>query len=169
MTMKYIAFHQNKEIVMKTLKLKYITWIPAAVIMMFILGFSNQTGDESSSLSLTISTKVIHTVNDVLDLKWTQNQIEDRIEGIHTPVRKLAHMGEYAVLTLAVGIHLIVLQYNRKKIFIIGMIIILLFAASDEIHQLFIPGRSGQIKDVLIDTGGGLISSIFLYLIRKDK
>ena len=44
---------------------------------------------------------------------------------------------------------------------------------TDEIHQLFVPGRSGQITDVILDSCGGLIgavlSAIILYLIRKRK
>ena len=35
-----------------------------------------------------------------------------------------------------------------------------LYAASDELHQLFIPGRSGEVRDVLIDTSGGAVGAM---------
>ncbi|MFR1872919.1 MAG: VanZ family protein [Coprococcus sp.] len=48
-----------------------------------------------------------------------------------------------------------------------------LYAVTDEIHQLFVPGRSGQITDVILDSCGGLIGAVLsatiLYLIRKRK
>ena len=47
------------------------------------------------------------------------------------------------------------------------IIIIILYSCSDEIHQLFIPGRSGEIRDVLIDTLGGFNGSIFYKLYFK--
>ena len=49
-----------------------------------------------------------------------------------------------------------------KRIYIITIIFCFLYACSDEIHQLFIPGRSGELLDVLIDTTGGILSS-FIY------
>ena len=41
-------------------------------------------------------------------------------------------------------------------LYVMGLAVTFLYASSDEIHQLFIPGRSGQFTDVLIDTSGGL-------------
>ena len=38
-----------------------------------------------------------------------------------------------------------------------------LYAATDEIHQLFVPGRGGQIRDVLIDSSGALIGLLFVF------
>ena len=47
------------------------------------------------------------------------------------------------------------------------------YAATDEFHQLFVPGRSGQLKDVLIDTAGGALGlgllALILYLKRRRK
>jgi VanZ family protein len=41
------------------------------------------------------------------------------------------------------------------------------YAASDEFHQVFVPGRTALVTDVLIDTSGGLIGLTLLYLARK--
>ena len=42
----------------------------------------------------------------------------------------------------------------------------ILYACTDEIHQLFIQGRAGQLKDVLIDTIGSL-TGIYIYKVVK--
>ena len=42
-----------------------------------------------------------------------------------------------------------------------------IYASSDEIHQLFVPGRAGQVRDVLIDTSGAVAGILLAILIRK--
>ena len=77
-------------------------------------------------------------------------------------------MSEYAILLLFVyyGIH----KTIRYKYTLLGSLLIsFIYACSDEIHQLFIPGRSGQFTDVLIDTSGALIMLLIIYLWQKRK
>ena len=40
------------------------------------------------------------------------------------------------------------------------------YAVTDEFHQLFVPGRSGQMTDVMIDSGGALVGLLALHVIR---
>ena len=42
-----------------------------------------------------------------------------------------------------------------------------LYAAADEFHQLFVPGRSGQVSDVMLDSAGALAGLLILALVRK--
>lgn len=42
-----------------------------------------------------------------------------------------------------------------------------LYACTDELHQIFVPGRSAQFRDILIDTLGASIGTIITYLIIK--
>ncbi len=42
-----------------------------------------------------------------------------------------------------------------------------LYACTDELHQVFVPGRSAQFRDVLIDTLGASFGAIITYLIVK--
>lgn len=88
-------------------------------------------------------------------------------------VRKSAHACEYAALSVLFFVNY--KKKSRKIKQIVGMSALstALYAVTDEIHQLFVPGRSGQITDVILDSCGGLIgavlSAIILYLIRKRK
>ena len=45
----------------------------------------------------------------------------------------------------------------------------IIYATSDEFHQYFVPGRSAAIKDVFIDTCGGIAASIVNNLFYKVK
>ena len=58
-----------------------------------------------------------------------------------------------------------------KKTGILSFLFSVIYASSDEFHQIFVPGRDGNIIDVLIDSSGALvgilISSIIYFLIIK--
>ncbi|MEK7123366.1 MAG: VanZ family protein [Patescibacteria group bacterium] len=84
-------------------------------------------------------------------------------------LRKAAHIFEYAVLGFLFfrAFHL-GQGYLAKKAFVFSFLLSALYAASDEWHQTFILNRSGEIKDVFIDSFGALLSLSVLYFIKKE-
>ena len=44
-----------------------------------------------------------------------------------------------------------------------------LYASTDEIHQLFVPGRSGMVRDVFIDSIGGIIGVGITFIYENIK
>lgn len=91
----------------------------------------------------------------------------ENIEVLSFIIRKLAHFTEYLILGF-----LTINMLNKNDIskkYLISILICLIYATSDEIHQFLIPGRDCQIKDILIDSIGS-ITGIYLYkLISKRK
>ena len=91
----------------------------------------------------------------------------ENIEVLSFIIRKLAHFTEYLILGF-----LTINMLNKNDIskkYLISILICLIYATSDEIHQIFAPGRACQIKDILIDSIGS-ITGIYLYkLISKRK
>ena len=115
----------------------------------------------------TVSTKrsdglIIRTCEFLLGRQLTENEKEIYIEKYVVYVRKTAHFTLYFLLGLFFISFLKEFDFNNKKLIIYTIIFVFIYACSDEIHQLFIPGRSGEILDVLIDTTGGVLSS-FIY------
>ena len=84
-------------------------------------------------------------------------------------VRKTAHICEYMILSLL--LYNVVKDYINitKKIMIYIIIGVMLYAMSDELHQVFVPGRAGRIQDVFIDTIGGVIGLVAIKIINKMK
>lgn len=76
-------------------------------------------------------------------------------------VRKCAHFLEYMILALFI-FNVLKLYFSIKQVYFITIVFIFIYACSDEIHQLFVLGREGAIRDVIIDTCGGSV----LVLIR---
>lgn len=86
---------------------------------------------------------------------------------IDHPVRKLAHVTEYAVLGLFIAGSYMDSGKKRRHAVGIPYIIGTFYAASDELHQVFVPGRSGQLTDIAIDSSGVLLGVLAGLLIWK--
>jgi VanZ family protein len=134
--------------------------------MLFIFSLSSDNGEVSEKKSDSLIVKVTETI---LHRKLTVEEKEKYIEKTVVFVRKSAHFTLYFILGLLVISFLKEFGLSRKSI-IISIIVVLLYAVSDEIHQTFIPGRSGEVLDVLIDAIGGSLSTVLYYLIyRRNK
>ena len=96
---------------------------------------------------------------------WDEKELLNKAELIDYPVRKCAHMSEYAILTL-LGFLTFSFLYGRRR-FLIPIGVTFLYACTDEFHQLFVPGRAGKFTDVLIDTTGGIIMLLFIALVTR--
>ena len=140
-----------------------ILWIFTIIWMIVIFAFSTNDGAASVSTSKKVSYEVVN----IVEKKKTEEQKRERVEEINPTVRKLAHAFEYAILCILLLLALKSSNIKEYKIYLIALIICILYATTDEIHQLFISGRSGELKDVIIDTGGATIGLMIYELIRK--
>lgn len=154
--------------------IKTIIFCAAAVgVMIAIFMFSSQNSDDSSDLSRGFIRDII---NMLPFFSNTDEAAKTRIVvSIHNFVRKMAHFSIYAALGFCCA-GAFMQKMSRWKKIIIGIsaaAVCCFYAASDEFHQLFIPGRSGEIRDVLIDTSGGAVgAAIYIgihMLIQKIK
>ena len=80
------------------------------------------------------------------------------VNKMHTPVRKLAHMLEFGCLATLVFLFLVTWSGKLWWRYFVSLGFTLLYAASDELHQLFRDGRGSQLKDVMIDFTGAFIA-----------
>lgn len=141
---------------------KAIKIILVILWMTLIFCFSNQKADDSSKLSDGLIVKVASIF---VDKNLSTKDKEIILERYTTVVRKTAHFSIYLILGILV-ISLL-LEYNIKYIILVSLITCLLYSISDEVHQLFIEGRSGEVRDVLIDTTGSLVGISAYYFISK--
>lgn len=137
---------------------KFLAWLALLVWMGVIFYFSHQSGDASMQLSDGILDSFKSLFQNFLDYH-TLSYI----------VRKIAHFTEYFILGLL--IYHLVKQYRViSKTEIIWMILFcVIYAMSDEFHQVFIGGRSPKFFDVIIDSLGSSLSILILQLLQKRK
>lgn len=138
----------------KKKSLRVLAFLPMICMMLVIWGFSSNNGDVSSGQSLTIVNSLVAATEQLSGQVLTAKERLLWEERIHTPIRKMAHMTEYMIFSLTVAIPLMLYCKKKKKILWITFIYCTLYACLDEIHQLFVPERSGQITDVFVDAIG---------------
>ena len=133
--------------------------------MLVIFWFSAQVADDSQEMSDFF----VRLLDALFSLDIMKNEIIQDMTSFL--VRKAAHMSEYAILAILLG--LTIREYKKEPWLLLALTATAAYAATDEFHQLFVPGRSAQLKDVLIDTAGGALGlgllALILYLQRRRK
>lgn len=133
---------------------------------MFVIGsFSAQPGAESGSLSRDVAKKAVRVEEKLSGKTYTDKERDVKIESMQFPIRKLAHMTEYAVLAMLLALHLGSYAFGSKNLqlrLLLAWLIAAAYAATDEVHQLFVDGRSGSFVDVCIDSAGAFLGVLCL-------
>lgn len=140
------------------------SWLLVILWMLLIFNLSHQPVEKSNSLSKGITKIIIETVEKLAPTKELNLSILNHI------VRKNAHFLAYLVLGVLLIKGLEIIGITGRKAIFTGILIAVIFAISDEVHQLFVPGRGGQLKDVLIDSAGAIVGVFIykgLYLLKK--
>lgn len=97
-------------------------------------------------------------------LRWLNPDISwAAINTIHTVIRKLGHISEYAILALVLWRALCSVPTLRTKTPILFGAVLLacvVFAVTDEFHQSFVGSRTSSDHDVLLDAAGALMGTL---------
>ena len=145
---------------------KIIKIILVICCLFTIFMFSNDNGIASSKKSDTV---IISSIK-LFTNKKLNNKIKKKyINKYVFLVRKIAHFIIYLILGLLVISLLEEYMILDKRVLLLTIIFVLLYACSDELHQYFIPGREARIGDVLLDTFGGGIGEFLYYIFRRKR
>ena len=136
------------------------------VVLVFILIFVFSSFDATSSASQ--SSKIVDFIKKYIfpDLSTLKNKHDTRIvnDTISFIVRKIAHLSVYTLLGIFSFTGLWAVK-NKKKRYFSAVGICMAYAITDEIHQSFVPGRSCEIRDVIIDTCGSAFGAFVCLVI----
>ena len=128
-----------------------ISWILVVICMGIIFSLSAQNGEESSELSHSFVRAFLE------QLGLTIN------EGI---LRSCAHCLEFMGLSVLV-FNAVYATFETRITPVIAFVGTVVYAVTDEIHQIFVPDRAFQISDILVDSTGALIGVIASLIILK--
>jgi len=143
----------------------YVAWAAVIAMIIIILGFSNQNGGDSVSISEKIVDKIISLLSLMIPIARNEVLMENR----NYLFRKAMHFSEYFILTLLAFNALRFFKLNKTKASVFAMLIACLTAIIDELYQRTVPGRNSQIMDVLIDSSGALVAILICWLsVRRN-
>lgn len=143
--------------------------------MAVIFFLSSMPSDESNIGSMKIANKIIEQTAETsaeatnkAESKTAKKQKAEAIEDVNYILRKFTHAGVYLILSILI-LNLFV-QIGLKlgwKYILVCIVFCLIYAGTDEFHQSFVVGRTGQIMDVGIDAIGIIIGAGIFYLLHK--
>lgn len=139
---------------------RIISFMILVLWMGVIFSFSAKVATESGAQS----SGVVRLIEDFLEKIFpkARNISAEEWHSFEILLRKTAHGVIYFVLGILCANFIASCAVHRKTV--ISAAICLIYAISDEIHQVFVPGRSGQISDVIIDFSGSIIG-IYLFIL----
>lgn len=140
---------------------KNIKWLLVIIWIIVIFMFSNQPGnvsDEKSKFVVGLFNAIGVNLNNVFG------------NMANFAVRKASHFIEYLILYILI-FNAVYKKHEIKRALLISLILVFVYACMDEVHQLFIPGRSSRIRDIIIDTTGGFAGLLlsFYYSYKKGR
>lgn len=146
---------------------KIISFIVLILWMIVIFSFSSADANKSTGTSDKVITTMIEIKDKITNNETPNNEKEIIVKNSSFYIRKIAHITEYLILGFLM--FNLLKQYSVTNIYYaIGLSI--LYSCTDEFHQLFISGRSGSIRDILIDSIGILIGTyLYKLLFIKNK
>lgn len=148
----------NKKII------KQILIIPVVMWMIVVFKFSSEPADISENTSLNVTRKIAQVI---ISKDATEEQKNEKIEVLDSIIRKVAHFTLYAIGGFFCLLYINIYEIDDKKKIGYSVITCFVYSVSDEIHQIFVPGRAGMITDVIIDTMGVVTGVCICLLIIK--
>lgn len=156
MNLRYIRL-TGKKFIFRTL-----CWVPTLTTILVIFILSSQNGVASGDTSRKLTMGLLHLMAEESASVAASNQTA--IEALDALIRMIAHIGEYAFLSLMIGFAVTVNGFGGKiRMFymcFLGMIV----AVADEFFQIFVPGRYGDLKDIAFDSVGIIATAVLLYI-----
>ena len=157
---------------MKKIIIRIIFMMLLIATFAIIFKFSSQIAEESDGISHGVLRKIIDV------FPYTKGLSEGikikMVEHGNPIIRKLAHFSIYALVGVWIMSFMSTFNIRLYKKWIISMLVGALYAASDEFHQSFVPGRGPSIIDVGIDSLGvftgilGVLIIISIYIALKS-
>ncbi len=140
------------------MKIKKILYAILVLIwMVTVFSFSSQNGEESQSTSDVFTNWIVKVFN--IDKRGDSEYIK---ETISFAVRKIAHFSIYFVGGFCIYGFFSTFSLDKKQIIIYTILFGFVYACFDEFHQSFVSERSGQVRDVFIDSLGVCLISLIM-------
>lgn len=146
-----------------------ISWIAVLAVMCTIFYFSSQPAVESDETSGGFIEFLYNIYAGVAGVPCSSSALS-ALDKWQFAVRKTAHFTIYLCLGFLFTNAFFQSGVKAKKTAaVISLLCSALYAASDEFHQLFVPGRSGEFRDVCLDSAGALTGILIFILIWSVK
>lgn len=145
------------------MKKKIILAVLIILWAFLIFSLSSQRATDSDRVSKGIAVKVIKAID--FNNSMSEKEVAETAAYLNFFVRKGAHFCAYAVLGVLIALLFREFAFSVRNSMVGAVALSGLYACTDEFHQTYIEGRSGEIRDVGIDTVGALFGVTVFFLL----
>jgi VanZ family protein len=140
------------------------------LVYFMIFSFSAEDADASSAVSVRVTRFLMQLYGKLFyGGEAAKDAVAAGVDETEAVIRKLAHFSEYFLVGFLSFGMLKLWMANTGKAVRLVFLQLVLSAALDEFHQYFVPGRYASVKDVMIDTAGGMAGLFLVLCIIKLK
>ena len=157
--------------------MKHLSKIKVLILGLLCVGwivviFYNST--RQGDVSQRSSKKVVKVISAFMDIPQTTiESASTKFSTANLYVRKNAHFFQYLILSILMCAGLRQLKLYKSSGMFLVLFLLLFFSVSDEFIQGYIPGRTSNVFDIVIDFSGGvlgmILSRIILRILRNSK
>jgi VanZ family protein len=158
--------------IFKTSKYIIISFAATIFCMIAIFMLSAQPATESNSNSKMLLNKLVDTSVKLSGDNLTEQQKADFVEKVNSIAREFMHSAVYFFLGIFAQITAIGLFREFLLSSIVTFTFCVIYGFSDELHQLFVPGRTFQLIDLCMDSIGTLAAIalvVLIYIIKNFR
>ena len=139
--------------------------IVSVLLCVIWLGVIFYNGTRQGEISQNTSKEVINIAGNLVHVsETTKARLNIKFSDINFYVRKNAHFFQYLVLSILLCAAVSKFKlYKSSKIFLL-LFLLLLFPVMDEFIQKYIPGRTSNVADIVIDFSGGILGMLIFTL-----
>lgn len=149
---------------------KILLPLTATVLCMIgIFLLSAQPATVSAGNSRELVSKVVNATVEVIGENLTQLQLAELVDKINAAAREFMHAVVYFVLGIFAQLTMLSIRKEKALSGFVTFIFCVIYGITDEIHQLFVPGRAFQVSDLFMDAAGAaaaVLLVLFLHSVR---
>ena len=161
--------NSRKQVCSDDFAVRFAFLLPAIALAVIIFLFSAQPSDDSTETSQFVTRLILNIYDAAKGEKPAYAELM-RLVAVYEPiVRECAHFTEYAVFGFFLAFGLAHNGIRGRRCLFFPILIACCYSLSDEIHQLFVPGRTFQLIDICADSAGGACGSLVYWLFHWKK
>ena len=147
--------------------LKTLSWLAVLLWMLAIYFLSAQPAGISNGNSKGIVTRVVDTTVKLTKAEISEPDKSKLIDRINSAAREYMHGVVFLVLGLLVQNAVTKEGAKGIKAIAISLAICVICGITDEVHQLFVPGRAFQVSDLAMDSIGSIMGIGLVYFLKN--
>lgn len=140
------------------IKTKAILFALFLLWILVIFYNSSQTAINSNEISF----KIVRYIAKEYEKLGFDSITKSQFMKLNIIVRKLAHGFQFCILAIISNLLMTYLNVKKENIIFYTLFLVIVFAVGDEVHQLFVDGRTPSAIDVIIDFTGGVVGVILI-------